>query len=129
MMTREEVLEIDAYCQEHKMSYRQRLEELDIRFWNFYKAKKKYRLQDEAAATDGNMSGGFIQLGAGGDFVPIMPPSRSNRPATKAKQSEVPAESYVTVELRTPGGTAMRIQGSMTAMHLREIISAGNVQS
>ena len=42
MMTREEVLEIDAYCQGHKMSYRQRLEELDIRFWNYYKAKKKY---------------------------------------------------------------------------------------
>ena len=59
-MTREEVLEIDAYCREHKVSYRQRLEELDIPFWNFYKAKKKYRLQEEAAA-DGNMPGGFVQ--------------------------------------------------------------------
>ena len=128
MMTREEVLEIDAYCQEHKVSYRQRLEELDIRFWNFYKAKKKYRLQDEAAA-DSNTSGGFVQLGTGGGFVPAMPPPRSSRSGAKAKQTEVSAESYVTVELRTPNGTAMRIQGSMTAMHLREIISAGNVQS
>jgi len=34
-MTREQILEIDQYCQEHKMSYRQRLEELDIPFWNF----------------------------------------------------------------------------------------------
>ena len=128
-MTREEVLEIDAYCQEHKVSYRQRLEELEIPFWNFYKAKKKYRLQDEAAATDGNMSAGFVQLGTGGGFVPAMPPPRGSRSAARAKQSAVPAESYVTVELRTPNGTAMRIQGSMTATHLREIISAGNVQS
>ena len=64
-MTREEVLEIDAYCREHKVSYRQRLEELDIPFWNFYKAKKKYRLQDEAAA-EGNITGGFVQPGAVG---------------------------------------------------------------
>lgn len=75
-MTREEILKIDAYCQEHEVSYRQRLKELGIPFWDFYKAKKKYRLQDEAVVT---------------------------------------AESYLTVELRTPNGTAMSIQGSMTA--------------
>ena len=42
MMTQEDILEIDQYCQEHKMSYKQRLIELDIPFWNFYKAKRKY---------------------------------------------------------------------------------------
>jgi len=41
MMTREEILKIDQYCQEHRISYKQRLEELEIPFWNFYKAKKE----------------------------------------------------------------------------------------
>ena len=37
-------------------------------------------------------------------------------------------ESYLTIELRTACGTAMRIQGNMTSSHLRELISASNVQ-
>ena len=53
MMTREQVLEIDQYYQEHKISYRQRLEELKVPFWSFYKAKRKYRMQDEAAIGPG----------------------------------------------------------------------------
>ena len=57
-MTREEILEIDQYCQEHKMSYRKRLDELHIPFWNFYKAKRKYRLEDESSTSRGE----FVQL-------------------------------------------------------------------
>ena len=43
MMTREEILSIEEYCAEHKISHKKRLEELGIPFWNFYKAKRKYR--------------------------------------------------------------------------------------
>ena len=43
MMTREEILSIEEYCAEHKISHKKRLEELGIPFWNFYKAKQKYR--------------------------------------------------------------------------------------
>ena len=39
MMTREEILSIEEYCAEHKISHKKRLEELGIPFWNFYKAK------------------------------------------------------------------------------------------
>lgn len=49
MMTREEVLLIEDYCAEHKISHKKRLEELGIPFWNFYKAKQK--------STVGKMSG------------------------------------------------------------------------
>ena len=38
-MTREEILSIEEYCAEHKISHKKRLEELGIPFWNFYKAK------------------------------------------------------------------------------------------
>lgn len=39
MMTREEILEIDSYCQKRKIAYKQRLDELEIPFWNFYKSE------------------------------------------------------------------------------------------
>ena len=105
MMTREEILSIEEYCAEHKISHKKRLEELGIPFWNFYKAKRKYRKEDEQDTHPGQ----FIQLSSG-------------RYATEEKN-----ESYLTVELQTRSGTAMRIQGVMTPSHLRELISAGNV--
>ena len=58
MMTREEILSIDQYCQKHKMNYRERLDELDIPFWQFYKAKRKYRLEDEHPEGAGE----FVQM-------------------------------------------------------------------
>ena len=61
MMTREEVLSIEEYCAEHKISHKKRLEELEIPFWNFYKAKQKYRKEDEQDAQPGQ----FVQLSSG----------------------------------------------------------------
>ena len=46
-MTREEILSIEEYCAEYKISHKKRLAELDITFWHFYKAKHKYLMQDE----------------------------------------------------------------------------------
>ena len=57
-MTREEILSIEEYCAEHNVSHIKRLEELNIPFWHFYKAKKKYRKDDEQDANIGE----FIQL-------------------------------------------------------------------
>ena len=38
-MTKEEVAQVIAYCDENKISYKQRLAELGINPWNFYDAK------------------------------------------------------------------------------------------
>ncbi len=124
MMTREEILAIDQYCQEHKVSIQKRLNELGIPFWRFYKAKHKYKLEDESSSG----TGAFVQLPSG-VFGPGNMPTRSTRRRTSASNEQSIQESYLTIEVRTPCGTAMRIQGNMTAAHLREIISAGNVQS
>ena len=62
MMTREKILSIEEYCAEHKISHKKRLEELGIPFWNFYKAKRKYRRADEQDAQPGQ----FVQLASGG---------------------------------------------------------------
>ena len=52
-MTREEILLIEEYCAEHKISHKKRLEELGIPFWSFYKAKQKYRRAVEQDAQPG----------------------------------------------------------------------------
>ena len=73
-MTREEILSIEKYCAEHKVSHRKRLEELNILFWHFYKAKKKYRKDDE----QGSQSGAFIQLSSGKYVSQTMLPARTS---------------------------------------------------
>ena len=123
-MTREEILSIEEYCIEHKVSHKKRLEELEIPFWHFYKAKKKYRKDDE----QGSLSGEFIQLSSGKYVPQTMPPARTFGKSTKpCKLVEDKSESYLTIELQTRTGTAIRIQGVITPAHLRELIAAGNV--
>ena len=124
MMTREEILSIEEYCAEHNVSHKKRLAELEIPFWNFYKAKQKYRKEDEQNAQPGQ----FIQLSSGRYVPQTMPPARTAGKSGKSvKPAEDGNESYLTVELQTRTGTAMRIQGVMTPAHLRELITAGNV--
>lgn len=55
MMTEEEVAQVIAYCDENKISYKQRLSELGINPWNFYDAKRKYAPKEE-----GEDSGAFF---------------------------------------------------------------------
>lgn len=123
-MTREEILSIEEYCAEHKVSHRKRLEELDIPFWHFYKAKKMYRKEDEQDAGPGQ----FIQLSSGKYVSQAMPPARTSGKSGKpCKLVEEKSESYLTIELQTRTGTAIRIQGLLSPAHLRELIAVGNV--
>lgn len=123
MLTREQVLEVQSYCAEHRISQKARLEELNINVSQFYRWQQKYRQEDEQSSSD---PGAFVQLCPGGEFVsPMMPPAKTSGKA-KAKTGSVDStESFLTVEIRTAAGTVMRIQGSMTAAHLHEIITAG----
>lgn len=126
MMTREEIIEIEQYCSEHKVGKKARLAELGIPFWTFYRSRQKYQREDEfigSAASAGN----FIQLTTLPSGPAMQPSKRVCRKPTQ-KDAEPIVESYLTIELRTASGTAMRIQGNMTSSHLRELISASNVQ-
>ena len=53
MMTKEEVAQVIAYCDENKISYKQRLAELGVNPWSLYDAKRKY-----APKEDGENAGG-----------------------------------------------------------------------
>ena len=125
MITREEVLSIEEYCAEHKVTHKARLAELGIQFWDFYKAKKKYREEDSSS---GDSSGQFIQLSSGRCVPGRMPAARTpGRAGKQEKQTSSRPESYLTIELQTRCGTAMRIQGMMTPDYIKELISASNV--
>ena len=125
MITREEILSIEEYCAEHNVSHKDRLEELGISPWSYYAAKRKYREEDDKS---GDATGQFVQLSSG-RFVPqTMPPARTvGKSGKTVKPTDERSESYLTIELQTRTGTAMRIQGVMTPAHLRELIAAGNV--
>lgn len=127
MLTREQILEIDSYCAEHRIRQIDRLAELDIPRHQFYRWKRKYRDEDERE--QGAEAGAFLQLPSTGAFMsPMMPPAHtSGKSRSKAGAPQPQEQSFLTVELRTASGSAMRIQGCMTAAHLRELIAASNV--
>lgn len=50
-MTREEVAEIIMYCKEHKVTYKSRLEELNIPVWRFYDSKSRYAEEQSCVNT------------------------------------------------------------------------------
>lgn len=104
MMTREPIKKVVDYSQEHDITIKQRLQELNIPESNFYYAKRMYNRGDMVPGVDGC----FIQL-FNGAAVPNTMPQYASR---KSKGKEPQMESYMTVELRIGPDTAMRLQGS-----------------
>lgn len=49
MMTKEEVAAVVAYCEDHKVRFKDRLEELGIPVWKFYDSKRRYAPKSESA--------------------------------------------------------------------------------
>lgn len=121
MMTKEDVASIVTYCEEHKISFKQRIEELGIPAWSFYEAKRKHF--SEAS----NQNGEFLQL-APGTFSPL--PNMTRR-SPRAKTTCSDSMSMLSVEMKTITGTMLRIQGEMSPSMLGAIIQSagGNVQS
>ncbi len=118
-MTREEIAAIDRECEEQHISQQDYLDRHGIARHQYYRWKRKYREEDEQS---------LVPAG----FVPMMPGTAQAQPVLSQKskgkqQKSINPESFLTVEIRTSCGSAMRIQGNMTAVHLREIISASNV--
>ena len=111
-MTREEINEIEQYCSDHKIGKKARLAELGIPFWNFYRARRKYQREDELIGSDPS-AGNFIQLTTLPSGPALQPSKRMIRQKSR-KDAEPIVESYLTIELRTASGTAMRIQGTGT---------------
>ena len=120
LVTKEEVAGIVAYCEEKKVSHKQRLDELGISTWTFYDSKRKF-----APKQDRDNAGEYLQLLPGESFLanPIKPPcSRGGRQKSRRRET-------ISIELRMPTGTMMRIIGNLTGRELREIIDNNLVEN
>lgn len=67
-MTKEEVASIVKYCNDNGVSYKARLSELGVPEWKFFESKRRYAKEQVSSASP---AGEFLQLTAGGDFVPM----------------------------------------------------------
>ena len=101
MMTKEEVAQVIAYCNENKISHKQRLPELGVSPWSFYDAKRK-----KAPKEEGENAGDFLQLIPGGSFLPN--PIKPSRPRSIKQKESAQENVAVNIELRTPTGTMLR---------------------
>ena len=118
-MTREEVAEVMTYCKENGISYKERLTELGIPTWRFYDSKARYAREQEASEAKGE----FLQLSAGDTFIPA--PSFAATSGRKVKGgSDGTLSQALSIELRAPNGTMMRIRGEMSQSLIRSIIQA-----
>ena len=81
-MTKEEVAEIMTYCKDHRTSYKARLTELGVPEWRFYEAKARYAKEQEQESPVGE----FLQLSAGGSFVPVPSFAATSGRRQKAKK-------------------------------------------
>ena len=113
-VSKEQVIEIERYCDEHVITWKQRIEVLSLSHAAYY-------------YTRGLLSEEELH---GGHFIPIMPGSGLIQAATKPvgrsrrKQASVQTE-LMTIEVRTSSGAEMRLTGSFSADMLRTIL--GNV--
>ena len=107
MMTREEVAEIMNYCKEYKVTYKSRLEELNIPVWRVFMTAN-----------------------------PVMPPSNHRVKRLKVSLSSFHTADLLfrffhlpvqpEMEIRTPAGSVIRICGELNENELFSIIWACN---
>lgn len=120
-MSSSEVNEIVRYCHENGQSYKERLKELGISPWKFYDAKRRYS-QKEAS------EGKFLQLTPGNseqlsEFFGGSRPIGSRR---KRSGKEENRSTPVNIEMKTPSGNFLRIQGAFTSRTIQDIILASS---
>lgn len=112
-VTKEQVIEVERYCDEHGITRKQRISELGLCSASYYYTKRL--LSDEELH--------------GGQFLPVLSGCGDISPASGAGRRTgkyTPASPEpMTIEIRTPSGAEMRLTGSFSSEMLRTIM--GNV--
>ncbi len=122
MLTRTEILELEHYCKEHGVTRMQRLKECGIKRSTYYRNKLIYRQVDSQLAEKSEV-GEFIELPSQpGIMQPSFIPPKETHKNTDVKSPQ--DGSYLVIEIQTEGGVSMRIQGSMTPSHIKELMSS-----
>ena len=108
MLTKEEVLDIISYCNQNGVQRKDRLAQLGISAWMFYKSRRFY-LKDESES--GEKPGSFIELSRCG-FVPATV-TEMEKAVNPRKVSFVKPGSQMQIECQTPRGGLLRITGDI----------------
>lgn len=116
MLSKEQILEIISYCDTHGIRRADRLQELGISHWNFYRSRRHHLEKEKSDSHDSH--GSFVQLKSSGEYVPssVTAMEKSINPERELhRQSEA-----LTIECRTSRGGMVRINGKLNA----ELLSA-----
>ena len=114
MLTREQIEEIQSESRERGISIKRLLQEKGIPESQYFWWKRKY---SKAEVPDG-----FLPIaGSGLPMTVSMPGSAPVRGKAKADPA---GENWMSIELRTVGGTDMRIQGGLTPAMVYTILKS-----
>ena len=131
-MTREDILEIDSHCATSGISRAAYLRELGQSQNAYYNARRRYFGGFKEPSNDLIAECSSIDLPQAGSFLPIQfshanqsttAPRKRTRSQRKREQ-ELANGNTLLIEMRTPSGTELRIQGQINIKMLKEIIHA-----
>lgn len=111
-VSKEQVIEVERYCDEHGITRKQRIDELGLSHTAYYYTR--------SLLSEEEIHGGqFLPIMSGAGLVPVasMPTARSRK-----KSASVQTEP-MTIEVRTSSGAEMRLMGNFSAEMLRTILS------
>ncbi len=129
-MTREDILEIDTHCAKRGISRAAYLRELGLSQNAYYNARRRYLGDFKELSNDLMAEGSSTNQPQAGSFLPIQftrdtPPATPKRTRSRRKQEQELANgNTLLIEMRTPSGTELRIQGQINIKMLKEIIHA-----
>ncbi len=117
MLTREQIEEIQTESREKGVSIKNILKEKDVPESQYFWWKRKYS-KSEAPE-------GFLPISGGG--LPAAMAAHLSGAATSSRgksKSDAAGENWMSIELRTAGGTDMRIQGGLTPAMMYTILKS-----
>lgn len=117
MVTREQIEEIQAESREKGVSVKSVLKEKGIPEGQYFRWRRRY--------ASGDIPGGFLPLTDGGLPSGITAAGCSAAsPVAGRKPEACGGESWMTIELRTGGGTDVRIQGGLAPAMVQAILKS-----
>ncbi len=135
MLTRDEILNIDAHCRDNGVSRSTYLRELGRSSNEYYNSRRRLFGEDKSKTSTDAFAAqeqALVENNAGnsGGFLPIQF-TRDTQPAThkrtrsqRKQEQELANGNTLLIEMRTPSGTELRIQGQINIKMLKEIIHA-----
>ena len=117
MLTREQIEEIQAESREKGIPVKNLLKEKGIPDHQYFWWKRKYSKPE--------VPEGFLPVAGGGLPAAMSAHLSGATPSSRGKtKSDTSGENWMSIELRTVGGTDMRIQGGLTPAMVYTILKS-----